>query len=81
MNDRRQSDGPIVLRKLANKGRGGPRPAERVDGTGLAKRNPARQSSRRYQRQTRLQRAPAGYGQGGVVSMPRLPGRLKAAAV
>ena len=44
MNDSGKSDKPIVPKKGANKGRGGPRPAERLEGRGLAKGNPGEQT-------------------------------------
>jgi RNA-directed DNA polymerase len=44
MNDNGKSDKPIVPRKGANKGRGRPRPAERLEGRGLAKGNPGEQT-------------------------------------
>ena len=39
MNDSGKSDKPIVPKKGANKERGGPRCAERLEGRGLAKGN------------------------------------------
>jgi len=44
MNDSGKSDKPIVPGKGANKGRGRPRPAERLEGRGLAKGNPGEQT-------------------------------------
>lgn len=43
MNDSGNSDKPIVPEKRANKGSGGPVPAERVEGRGLAKGNSGEQ--------------------------------------
>jgi RNA-directed DNA polymerase len=47
MNGRRESDSPIVPGKSPNNGRGAPRPAEEVEGRGLAKGNPAEQNRSR----------------------------------
>ena len=44
MNEGRKSDGPIVPQKLTNKGRARSRPAEWVEGRGLAKGNSDRQT-------------------------------------
>jgi len=44
MNDVGKSDKPVVPAKGANKGGGKPRPAERLEGRGLAKGNPGEQS-------------------------------------
>ena len=57
MNGGGKSDRPIVPAKGANKGRGGPRPAERVEGRGLAKGNPGEQTRFWTQGQVDLQHA------------------------
>jgi len=57
MNGRGKSDRPIVPKKPANKGEGAPSPAERVEGRGLAKGNPWRQTRDRTQRRAYLQQA------------------------
>lgn len=53
-NEHGKSDKPIVPKKLANKGCGEPRPAERVEGRGLAKGNPDQQNRDRTQSRTDL---------------------------
>ena len=57
MNGRRESDRPIVPGKPSNKGRGAPGSAERVEGRGLAKGNPAKQTRTRAQNRKDLQNA------------------------
>jgi group II intron reverse transcriptase/maturase len=57
MNDGGKSDKPIVPKKGANKGRGKPRPAERVEGRGLAKGNSGEQTRFWTQGQTDLHHA------------------------
>ena len=57
MNGRGKSDSSIVPKKLPNKGRGAPRPAEGVEGRGLAKGNPDRQTRFRTQSRGDLQHA------------------------
>ncbi|NIS81935.1 MAG: group II intron reverse transcriptase/maturase [Anaerolineales bacterium] len=57
MNERGKSDSPIVPGKLPNKGCGAPRPAEGVEGRGLAEGNPIRQTRSRTQSRKDLQRA------------------------
>jgi len=57
MNERGKSDSPILPEKRPNKGCGVPRPAEGVEGRGLAKGNPIRQTRSRTQSQKGLQRA------------------------
>ncbi len=52
-----KSDRPVVLRKPSNKGRGAPRPAERVEERGRAKGNPSQQTKSRAQNRSDLQRA------------------------
>jgi RNA-directed DNA polymerase len=52
MHGRGKSDGPIVLKNLANKGHGAPRPAEWGEGRGPAKGNPIRDV--RYRTQSRI---------------------------
>ena len=47
MNGRRESDSHVVPRKPSNKGRGAPRPAEEVEGRGLAKGKPVEQTRSR----------------------------------
>jgi group II intron reverse transcriptase/maturase len=56
MNGRRESDSPIVPGKPPNKGRGAPRPAEEVEGRGLAKGNLAQRNRDRTQSREALQR-------------------------
>jgi hypothetical protein len=53
MNERGKSDSPILPEKLLNKGSGAPRPAEGVEGRGLAKGNPIRQTRSRTQSRNR----------------------------
>jgi hypothetical protein len=55
MNKRGKSDSPIVPEKLPNKGCGAPQPAEGVEGRGLAKGNPVRQTRSRTQSRKDLQ--------------------------
>jgi len=50
-----KSDRPIVPGKPSNKGRGAPRPAERVEGRGRAKGNPSQQTKSRTQSRNDLQ--------------------------
>ena len=57
MNERGKSDSLIVPGKLPNKGRGALRPAEEVEGRGLAKGNPIQQNRSRTQRRQDLQQA------------------------
>ena len=57
MNGDRKSDKPIVPEKDANKERGKPRPAERLEERGLAKGNPGEQSRYWTQGQTDLSHA------------------------
>ncbi len=57
MNGSGKSDRPIVPEKSPNKGRGAPRPAEEMEGRGLAKGNPRQQTRHRAQNRERLQRA------------------------
>jgi len=57
MNEHGKSDRPVVPKKLANKGCGEPRPAERVEGRGLAKGNPDQQNRDRTQNRRDLQNA------------------------
>jgi len=57
MNERRKSDRPIVPGKPSNKGRGTPRPAERVEERGRAEGNPRQQTRSRTQRRADLQQA------------------------
>jgi hypothetical protein len=57
MNERGKSDSLIVPGKLLNKGRGAPRPAEGVEGRGLAKGNPVWQTRSRTQSRKDLQHA------------------------
>ena len=59
MNERGKSDSPIGPEKLPNKGCGALRPAEEVEGRGLAKGNPVQQTRSRTRTQSRkdLQRA------------------------
>ena len=56
-HDNGKSDKPIVPEKGANKRRGGPRPAERVEERGLAKGNLEKQNRYWFQRQADLQHA------------------------
>jgi hypothetical protein len=49
MNGRGKSDSSIVPRKLPNKGSGAPQSAEGVEGRGLTKGNPDRQTRFRTQ--------------------------------
>ena len=53
MNERGKSDSPIVPGKLPNKGCGALRPAEGVEGRGLAKGNPVQQTRLRTQSRNR----------------------------
>ena len=57
MNDREKSDGFVVPKKLPNKGRGAPRPAEAVEERDPAKRNPREQTRSRAQDRTELQQS------------------------
>ena len=57
MNGRGKSDDPVVPGNPANKGGGAPRPAERGEGRGSAKRNPPRRTRDRTQRRASLQQA------------------------
>ena len=57
MNGHRESDSPIVPGKPSNKGSGAPRPAEEVEGRGLAKGNPVEQTRFRAQNRRDLQHA------------------------
>jgi group II intron reverse transcriptase/maturase len=57
MNERGKSDSSIVPRKPPNKGWGAPQTAEGVEGRGLAKGNPARQTRSRTQGRKDLQDA------------------------
>lgn len=57
MNDAGKSDKPIVPAKRSNKGHGRPRPAESVEGRGLAKGNPEEQTRFWTQGQIDLQHA------------------------
>jgi len=57
MNERGKSDSPIGPEKLPNKGGGALRPAEEVEGRGLAKGNPNRQTRFRTQGRVDLQHA------------------------
>ena len=57
MNGRRESDSSAVPKKPLNNGRGAPRPAEKVEGRGLAKGNPAKQTRSRAQNRRDLQSA------------------------
>ena len=57
MNGRGKSDGPVVPRNLANKGRGAPRPAERGEGRGPANGNLIRDARYRTQSRTYLKAA------------------------
>ena len=57
MDERGKSDSPIVPGKPPNKGRGAPRPAEAVEGRGLAKGNPVRHDRGRTQDRVALQSA------------------------
>jgi group II intron reverse transcriptase/maturase len=57
MNDSRKSDKPVVPEKGANKGRGGPLLAERLEERGLAKGNPGKQIRFWTQGQVDLQHA------------------------
>ena len=57
MNDRGKSDKPIVPEKGPNKGGGRPRPAEDLEGRGLAKGNPDEQTRFWTQGQTDLHHA------------------------
>lgn len=57
MNGRGKSDDPVVPGNPANKGGGAPRPAERGEGRGSAKRNPPRRTRDRTQRREALQQA------------------------
>ena len=57
MNDGGKSDKPIVPMSLSNKGSGQPRPAEGVEGRGLAKGNPGEQTRFWTQGQIDLQHA------------------------
>ena len=52
-----KSDRPVVPRKPSNKGRGAPRPAERVEGRGRAKGNPSQPTKSRAQHRSDLPRA------------------------
>jgi group II intron reverse transcriptase/maturase len=55
MNERGKSDSPVVPGKLSNKGGGASRPAEGVEGRGLAEGNSARQNRSRTQSRKDLQ--------------------------
>jgi len=57
VDERGKSDSPIVPGKPPNKGRGAPRPAEAVEGRGLAKGNPVRHDRGRTQDRVALQSA------------------------
>ena len=57
MNGRRESDSLVVPGKPPNNGRGAPRPAEGVEGRGLAKGNSAEQNRSRTQSRNDLQHA------------------------
>ena len=57
MNDRRESDRPVVPGKSPNKVRGAPRTAEGMEGRGLAKGNSAKQSRTRAQNRRVLTQA------------------------
>ena len=57
MNERGKSDSLIVPGKRPNKGCGAPRPAEGVEGRGLAKGNPIQQTRSRTQSRQDLQHA------------------------
>ena len=57
MNGRGKSDSLIVPKKLLNKGSSALRPAEGVEGRGLAKGNPNRQTKFRTQGRGDLQHA------------------------
>jgi len=57
MNERGKSDRPILPKKHANKGRGAPRPAERVEERDLTKGNSTKQNSHRAQDRARLNHA------------------------
>lgn len=57
MNESRQSDGPMVPRKLSNKGQASPRPAERVEGRGPAEGNANQQNGDRTQSRESLHSA------------------------
>ena len=57
MNDGGKSDKPIVPQRDANNGGGRPRPAERLEGRGLAKGNPGEHTRFWTQRQIDLQHA------------------------
>jgi hypothetical protein len=57
MNERGKSDSLIVPGKLPNKGCGALRPAEEVEGRGLAKGNPDQQTRSRTQSLRDLQHA------------------------
>lgn len=57
MNERRESDSPIIPRKPSNKGRVTARPAERVEERGLAKGNACEQSRLRTQGREGLNQA------------------------
>ena len=56
MNERGKSDNPILPEKPSNNGSGAPRPAEEVEGRGLAKGNSAQRNRSRTQRRADLQR-------------------------
>jgi hypothetical protein len=53
MNERGKSDSPIVPGKLPNKGCSALRPAEGVEGRGLAEGNPVQQTRLRTQSRNR----------------------------
>lgn len=57
MNGRRKSDSSVVPGKPPNNGCGAPQPAEEVEGRGLAKGNPAKQTRSRAQNRQDLQHA------------------------
>jgi len=59
MDGGEKSDNLILPRKPPNKGRGRPRLAEEVEGSGLAKGNPCEQTRHRAQDRARLQQAQA----------------------
>jgi hypothetical protein len=62
MHGRGKSDGPIVLKNLANKGSGAPQPAEWGEGRGPAKGNPIRDVRCRTLRRARLNASWIGCG-------------------
>jgi len=57
MNDHGKSDGPVLPRKLPNKGGGAPQPAEEAEGRGPAKGNLVQQNRVRTQWRDALQHA------------------------